>query len=256
MRFSVLYLGSLELHKNDLVEDSDKEQKIPCLIPAILIQHPTLGNVLYDTGLSPFSNTEHSKTVRERFPVTHFISIEQALEEKGLHPSDIDLLILSHLHFDHAGGLKYFRGTRAIRNVVISRQDLQNAYWRVMTGDESAYCRRLFDVEGIQFQTISGEVPLADDLILFTQRCHTPGVIGMVLKTAHSGVVIVTGDTLYQRENYERRISPGGISQIARDAFPVNLERISELEERYRATLFFGHDEKQIREWAGKGWIS
>ena len=41
----------------------------------------------------------------------------EALAQEGLTLGDMDQLILSHLHFDHAGGLAAFAGTQAFRHV-------------------------------------------------------------------------------------------------------------------------------------------
>lgn len=255
MKISVLHLGRLEFLKKHLVSCDSETEKIQCLIPAILIEHPTLGNVLYDTGNSPFYYSEYSQEILDNYPVTEFISIEQALAEKGLKPTDIDVLILSHLHFDHAGGLKYFVGTKAIRNVVVAEGDLKDAFYHVMTGDEGAYCKSLFDIEGIRFRAINEEVALADDFILLLQQCHTPGVIGLILKTQTNGNIIVTSDTIYTRESFEKSIPPGGNNSKSQKDFFVNLDYIKKLQREYQATLFFGHDEQQIKEWSKNGCI-
>src|SRR5699024_2055325 len=114
------------------------------------------------------------------YPITEMITIEEALAKEGLTPGDIDQLILSHLHFDHAGGLQHFVGTKAIDHVLVSEADLKQAWWAVTTGNNGAYIRSLFDVEGIRFETIHDTTWLADDLGLFIQASHTPGVIGLI----------------------------------------------------------------------------
>lgn len=255
MRISVLYLGRYEFLKKHLVACDSETETIQCLVPAILIEHPELGNILYDTGSTPLYSSEHSDIILDNYPVTEFISIESALAEKGLKPADIDILILSHLHFDHAGGLKYFAGTKAIENVLIAEGDLKQAYCSVMTGDEGAYCRALFDVKGIRFQTVPDIYALADDITLFTQRCHTPGVIGLILKTVNNGTIITTGDTMYTRESFDNQTPPGGHNSNSQVDFFANLERIKSLQNEHQATLFFGHDEEQVKEWSDRGWL-
>ena len=106
MKISVLYLGRMECQRLHLVACEDEQTMITSPMSAILIQHPTLGNILYDTGNSPFYRTEYTPEMLTNYPIVEFISVEDALAEKGLTPSDIDLLILSHLHFDHTGGLR------------------------------------------------------------------------------------------------------------------------------------------------------
>ena len=70
-------------------------------VSALLIRHPRLGNILYDTGNSPYSRWEYGEAINSVYPVGSFVSIEQALSLHGLKCSDIDMIILSHLHFDH-----------------------------------------------------------------------------------------------------------------------------------------------------------
>ena len=50
MKISVLYLGRMEFPKYRLVACQDEEEMVYSPAVALLIQHPTLGNILYDTG--------------------------------------------------------------------------------------------------------------------------------------------------------------------------------------------------------------
>ena len=255
MKISILYLGKMEFPKFRLVDWKDEGAMVQSPAVAILIQHPTLGNILYDTGNCEDFSAVYTEDMLHDYPITEMISIREALAQKGLTPDDIDLIILSHLHFDHAGGLKHFVGTKAIRRVLVSEADLKNAYWSVMTGNGGAYIRSLFDVEGIQFQTIRETTKLAEDLELFIQASHTPGVIGMVLKTDHHGTILTTSDTIYTAESYEKELPPGGTINKTTDEFFDNLKRIKEMEKVYHATLLFGHDYDQIMDWVAKGVI-
>ena len=203
MKVSFLYLGRMEFPLFRLVETPDETKMVRSPAVAILIQHPTLGNILYDTGNSPAFATEYTDAMLHDYPVAELVTITQALAQKGLSPSDIDQIILSHLHFDHAGGLKQFEGTKAIKNVLVSEADLKQAYFSVMTGNGGAYIRSLFDVEGIQFKTINQDTKLADGVELFIQEAHTPGVIGLILKTKHNGTLITT------RRHHQQ--DPGGV---------------------------------------------
>lgn len=255
MKISVLYLGRMEFPKFRLVQWDDEVEMIKSPAVAILIRHPTLGNLLYDTGNSPDHARVYTPDMLHNYPVVECISIKEALAAKGLTPDDIDRIIISHLHFDHAAGLKDFVGTKAIKKVMVSEADLKEAYFSVMTGNGGAYIRELFDVEGIQFEAISQDTRLADDLELFIQQSHTPGVIGMILKTENHGTIITTSDTVYSRESFDRELPPGGTINKTTDEFFDNLHRIKQMQKDYDATLLFGHDFDQIKEWSAKGWI-
>ena len=143
-------------------------------------------------------------------------------------------------------------GTKAIQNVIVSEADLKEAYFSVMTGNPGAYTRALFDVEGIQFKPIHETTKLADDLTLFIQKSHTPGVIGLILHTKNHGNIIATSDTVYTAQSYREQLPPGGTINKTTDEFFENSHRIQELEKEYDATLLFGHDIDQIVDWAKK----
>lgn len=255
MKISFLYLGRMEFPLYRLVETPDETKMVRSPAVAILIRHPTLGNILYDTGNSPEFATEYSQDMLHDYPVAEMITVTQALAEKGLTPADIDMIIISHLHFDHAGGLKQFVGTKAIKNVLVAEADLKQAYFSVMTGNGGAYIRSLFDVEGIQFKTINETTRLGEGLELFIQASHTPGVIGLILKTKDYGTLLTTSDTIYTRESYEKELPPGGTINKTPEEFYDNLKRVKQMEKDLNATLIFGHDYEQFRAWAAKGWI-
>lgn len=255
MKISVLYLGKMEFPKFRLVQWEDEAEMVVSPAVAILIQHPTLGNILYDTGNCHEHQTLYTPEMKHNYPVTECISVKEALAAKGLTPDDIDRIIISHLHFDHAAGLKDFVGTKAIGKVMVSEADLKEAWFSVTTGNGGAYIRELFDVEGIQFDPINEDTKLADDLELFIQKSHTPGVIGMILKPEHHKTIITTSDTVYTRESFDQGIPPGGTINKTTDEFFDNVERIKALQKEHDAELLFGHDIVQIQEWVAKGWI-
>lgn len=253
---NVLFLGHLDCQYFRIVDGCDTQKMYQSPVSALLFRHPQLGNVLYDTGNSPFSSWEYGKYINDVYPVGNFVSIEQALARQGLRCADIDTLILSHLHFDHVGGLRYFCGTRAIKNIIVAKSELERACASVMTHEEnSAYVKSLFDVDGACYKTIDGTVELAPELTLFVQNAHTPGVIGLVIRTANKGTIIATSDTIYTRETWETGTPPGGSINSGTEAFKNNLTRLKAMQTQYGATMLFGHDRAQIQEWCRMGTI-
>ncbi len=256
LSLDVLFLGHLDCQYFRIVDGCDQQKMYQSPVSALLIRHPRLGNVLYDTGNSPFSSWEYGRHINEVYPVGSFVSIEQALALHGLRCSDIDTLVLSHLHFDHVGGLRYFCGTKAIKNIIVAKSELERACVSAMTHEEnSAYVKSLFDVEGACYKTIDKTLELAPDLTLFVQQAHTPGVIGLVLKTAR-GTIIATSDAVYTKETWETGTPPGGAINTGTEAFRKNLERLKVMQAQYGATMLFGHDKAQIEEWCRMGTIS
>lgn len=255
MEVRILPLGGMDFPKHRLVRCQDPEEMLFSPAWAVLIRHPTLGNVLYDTGHSPAFLQGEMQRVLYDYPIRGIVPIQKALAQVGLTPGDIDQLILSHIHFDHAGGLAAFAGTQAFRHVLVAEADLKQAWWSVTTGQKGPYIRSLFDLPGIRFETIRDTTWLAEDLDLFVQQAHTPGALGMILKTQHHGTLLTTSDTLATAESYQHDLPPGTAAPAVEAAFHANRRRVQALAAEYQATLLFGHDAAQVQAWAGKGTI-
>lgn len=83
------------------VHPADEMNRINLALRLLLIQTPDK-NILIDTGIGDY----HGKKFDERFAIVSSSSpLERALEKVGLTPDDITDLIISHLHFDHVGGI-------------------------------------------------------------------------------------------------------------------------------------------------------
>ena len=79
----------------------DEHNRIPLACRCLLVREPGR-NVLLETGIGAF----FEPALRERYGVVEDRHVLlDSLSELGLTPADIDVVVLSHLHFDHAGGL-------------------------------------------------------------------------------------------------------------------------------------------------------
>lgn len=258
LKLKILDLGYLTSKKTELME-TDCDIKVKSPVSAVLIRHPQLGNNLYDTGNDDVWQCTYSEHIKEIYPVGKAVTITEALKKEGLQVNDIDILILSHMHFDHVGGLKFFQNTKAGKKVIVPEEDLMEALFQVFVKDKEhsgAYLKELFyDLDGITFHPVSENVSLAEDLTLFVQKGHTPGLLGMKVHLQDTGTVIFCGDTVYTEEAYRRELPPGGdINNDSRE-FLQNLKRLKQMQSEGHAVLFFGHDAKQCEEWIKKGWI-
>jgi glyoxylase-like metal-dependent hydrolase (beta-lactamase superfamily II) len=80
----------------------DELHRISLACRSLLVRDKGGRNVLLETGIGAFFSPKY----RERFGVQEEEHVLlHSLKELGLAPSDIDVIVLSHLHFDHAGGL-------------------------------------------------------------------------------------------------------------------------------------------------------
>ena len=80
----------------------DDQNRIPLACRCLLVKDLHGCNVLFETGIGAF----FEPSLRERYGVVESRHVLlDSLAEAGLSHEDIDVVVLSHLHFDHAGGL-------------------------------------------------------------------------------------------------------------------------------------------------------
>src|SRR5690348_5131665 len=80
----------------------DEQNRIPLACRCMLASGLAGKNVLFETGIGAFFEPK----LRERYGVVEDRHVLlESLREVGLSHDDIDVVVLSHLHFDHPGGL-------------------------------------------------------------------------------------------------------------------------------------------------------
>ena len=80
----------------------DEQGRIALACRALLVREDGGRHVLLETGIGTFFPPK----LRDRFGVQESEHVLlDSLRSLGVEPGDIDVIVLSHLHFDHAGGL-------------------------------------------------------------------------------------------------------------------------------------------------------
>jgi N-acyl homoserine lactone hydrolase len=173
--------------------------------------------ILVDTG----ANAELASEFRG-FPAESLKSFEDALGGLGLTPSDIDIVIQTHLHWDHCANTS--KCTKA--KVVVQEEELKSAfsphpilaptYKQSLLGD-------------LNFVVVRGHCQIVPGIELIPTPGHTPGCQSVAVSSVQ-GKAIITGFCCL-KENFEppreapkaiREITPvlaPGIHLNAKDAF-------------------------------------
>lgn len=245
MRIVPLDLGKIEAGLRVI---TGEEGTITLPIAGWMIEHPG-GLVLFDNGMHPglqHDTTRLGRTAEMFKPDYHpGEEISARLIEREVRPADIDLMILSHLHFDHAGGTGELPDAR----LVVQRDEWQAGHDQKLI-DHGVYDPTDYD-HGHEVQQIDGRHDVFGDgkLICLPTPGHTAGHQALRVEL-ESGPVVLTGDCVY----FERMLDD---MLVPRFGFDTDLQRKS-MEDLARlrdggCRMIYGHDEAQFRSLGADG---
>lgn len=99
-----------------------------------MIEHPTEGLILFETGAGPDYPTVWGAPVNDLFARVDYTEeqeLDKAIALTGHNIKDVKAVIMGHLHLDHAGGLSYFKGTDV--PIWVHEIELKHAFFSVLT---------------------------------------------------------------------------------------------------------------------------
>lgn len=233
--------------------------KIP--IPFYVIRHPQ-GIILFDSGFGEdFRDQVHGWWAHRLFQLLlpyQFKRSDAAVEQLkkiGIPPEAVRTIIVSHLHLDHAGGLRDFPEA----SIVLSRGEWEHANvgrWLarlrgVMKEQLEGIEKRLWIIDyqpGTAYEPFDASVDLFGDgsLILLSTPGHTPGHQSLLVTTGSGKKVLLAGDAVWARENYTIPAPKGWIirhlEENADEAWETTL-KIQKFSQMYPDVLIIpGHD--------------
>ncbi|MDO4930974.1 MAG: N-acyl homoserine lactonase family protein [Bacteroidales bacterium] len=193
---------------------SEKHQ-VTLPVSAYLIEHPQ-GLVLVDTGWGreirdaqkTYLGAFHYKINKGVLPEGE--AIDEQLLSMGIRTADLDYVVLTHLHSDHASGLKLVADAK---HILTSREELEGA-----NADKKRYIHHMW--EGVNIETFDfadselGPQHKAYDLfgdgsIVFVWvPGHTKGLV-TTLVMREGKYLMLTSDCGYARRSWEQMIMPG-----------------------------------------------
>lgn len=198
------------------------------------------GPVVFDTGAHP-RHTGAYDPARDPEPDGAKIVVREGedvvsrLASIGVVPGDVEHVVLSHLHIDHAGGVGLFPDA----TFHVQRRELEFAHWPPVY-QRGFYIRNDFDLP-VRWNERVGEFDLFGDgrIIVFPTPGHSAGHQSMLVRL-DGGAVILVADAAYSPRSLSERRLPGILWNP--DAMVASWERIEALRDEHDAQLIFTHD--------------
>lgn len=226
---------------------------------AILIESPE-GRVLWDTGVPRDWASRWAPTGFEQFfpvlddgedPEASFL--DRSLAQMELTPDDIDILVLSHLHFDHAANAKMFDNGRT--RIMTSQAEIEGV--RSITGAFQG-AHLVSDYDGLSIEGISGDDEIVPGVSVIQTPGHTWGTMSLMVDLPNDGTKIFTSDAVYMSDSWGPP-AVGAAIVWNNLAWLESVEKLRRIAQDKDAEVIFGHDEGQAADtirWAPEGYYS
>jgi N-acyl homoserine lactone hydrolase len=225
--------GFLGFERNGLFYGERSPDRVQIPITCYLVRCSD-ALVLFDTGLSPRAVPG---LVRSD-PLSRFADddlLVHRLDSIGVEPRDIALVVLSHLHYDHAGGAALFPGSQ----LVVQQDEYAYAHYPAAFF-APFYYRKNFDLPGYRWRLLEGDAELVPGVTVLRSDGHTPGHQSLLVELPESGPVILAGDCCYWQRSIDEEIPPGVVWDPTRAMHSI--KRLKTIARLTRGRIFPSHD--------------
>ncbi len=252
-RIILLTLGWEELPKSVSVHGAPAEERMREPVPGVLLQTDG-GWVMLDTGFNT-ALVRDPYLYRRFFPTVEYRPvlpgpgepIEQRLAEVGVDIDQIHTVAVSHLHHDHAGGIKLFADKVPVH---AQRRELEYGLSNHPEPERNAIVRVDFDDPRIDWCLADGEAEIAPGVTAVPTYGHTPGHQSFVVQLDHSvsgGDAAANGyvfafDAADLTENIEHELAIGGFIDVTAEETVEPIRKLKKLAADKGFPLIPGHD--------------
>lgn len=189
-------------YRHDIVRrDGSVHEGVMVPVPVWLIEGADR-KILIDTGLGDIDEVSE---MQSRYGVDFVASRSEdqdlvaGLAKHGVRPEDIDLVVLTHLHFDHVGNNELFPNARFVVQKAELPQAEEPPHFCMFYYPEYSY---KIDAVRDRLDVIDGDVDIDPAVRLVKIGGHTPGSMVVMVKT-DAGTVCLTSDVMYNYRNLE-----------------------------------------------------
>jgi N-acyl homoserine lactone hydrolase len=198
-----------------------------------LIKH-SQGWLLWDTGVSDSVAAmpnglapSDPRSIHWRRPKT----LAAQLDQLGLKPSDIKAIAVSHTHPDHVGNVEMFPAAMLY---------VQKAEYEWPGANNAPRFKPEHPVTKLE-----GDRDVFGDgsVVILSTPGHTPGHQSLLVKLPKTGAIVLSGDAVHFKENWDNRRVPS--MNFNKDETVASMQKISDTLAREKAQLWINHDKAQ-----------
>ena len=191
--------------------------------------------ILFDTGFSPRAVPGLLRTD----PLARFSDedlLVHRLDALDLEPADVDMVVLSHLHYDHAGGAALFQDSE----LIVQQDEYAYAHYpvdllrRASTTGRTSICRA---IAGASSTATPSSLPASPRSGATATR---PAISRSSSSCRRPGPVILAGDSCYWQESIDTETPPGVVWDPTRAMHSI--KRLKTIARLTGGRIFPSHD--------------
>lgn len=213
-------------------------KKVKAPVYSILLLHGE-GPILIDTGLNPDGLTDPERAWGPRAKLiqpelTQADDIRERLKELNLNVADIKTVILTHLHWDHTGGLRFFTHCPIIT---------QKTEYRFAFHPDSFVSSQFMQNHipfSLNYRILEGDQMIVPGISVIRTPGHTPGHQSIFVRLASGASYLLAGDAISLEENLTLKI-PSSNNWNAQQAME-SIYRLEHLSYLLKAEIIPSHD--------------
>lgn len=194
-------------------------------------------NILIDTGMHPvhiespqatFKGTRYETLICPQMSKSDFI-LDQLLVI-GIKPENINYVVNTHLHFDHAGCNKFFPRATFI---------VQKDHYLHALSMPDEFPQQYFNLPELNYELILGEMTLVPGMDLIRCPGHVPGMMGVVLRFNNCAPIIIASDAISINDCLVQNNWQASWNSVLAGNSAKRLITLAKISD---GQLFFGHD--------------
>jgi N-acyl homoserine lactone hydrolase len=234
------------------IHGGDPRRRLREPVPGILLLVDSAW-VLLDTGFNDplvrdlaLKQRFHGGEVEPVLPHTEQDCLEWAFERVGVPPADVSRVAVSHLHNDHAGGLRHFAGRLPVH---CQARELDYARRDPVGAEANGIFSVDFDDPRMQWVLADGEAEIAPGIRAVPSYGHTPGHQSFVVELSPAardrygvGGFVFAFDAADLQFNIDQEHAVGGLIDAQPEESVEVIRRLKSLATARGYRLVPGHD--------------